>query len=131
LKNIQLTITSTIHYPEQEEPEMIQQQLSAGLLQVGEEWQISYMEGSDREQSRVRLFAFDDELIVIRQGPISYQQVYQPAGVTTCEMTTPSGKMEIEVITHQYQREEGKIYCYFTLRQTDVNLGDFQLEITW
>ncbi len=131
MENIQLTITSTIHYSEQEEPEMIEQQVSAQLLQVGGEWQISYVEGSDSGQSRVRLFAFEDELIVIRQGPISYQQVYQPAGVTTCQMTTPNGKMEIEVITHKYQREERKIFCHFTLRQSDVDLGEFQLKLTW
>jgi uncharacterized beta-barrel protein YwiB (DUF1934 family) len=133
LETIQLEITSIIHSFGQSEPEVIKQQMVAELFQVEEreQWQISYLEGTEREQSSVRLYASPEELVVKRLGPMNYEQVYQPDAITTYQLSTPTGVMEIQIKTHFYIRDDRNIRCGFSLFQVNNKIGDYQLQLDW
>jgi uncharacterized beta-barrel protein YwiB (DUF1934 family) len=129
---IPLYIKSTIHTSGSEEAEVVKQQVQADMLRFEDHSLISYQEGNGVERSDVKIFAYEDHMIISRRGPISYQQEYQPNDSTLCNMKMPMGIVEMRVLTHFYQfNPRGKILCQFNLEQDDVILGEYQLDIAW
>lgn len=129
---IPLFIKSTIHAVGSEQPDVIEQQVDAEFLQTEEEIQLYYREGNGAESSIVRIFSYEDRMIIWRNGPIRYEQTYLTGEQTICEMVIPGGKLDVMVKTHLYERTFKKIFCQFTLEQINhLKLGDYQLELTW
>lgn len=127
-----LFIKSTIHAVDREIPDVIEQQVDAEFLQTEDEIQIFYEEKEGDQTSAVRIFSYEDKMVILRKGPIRYQQIYQLEKPTVCKMEMPGGQLEIIVKTHQYERTFQKIACQFTLEQSNqIKLGEYQLELKW
>jgi uncharacterized beta-barrel protein YwiB (DUF1934 family) len=130
--SIPLFIKSTIHAVGNEYPDVIEQQVDAELLHVEDEIQLYYQEGQGEEASTVRIFSFEDRMIIWRNGPIRYEQTYVTGESTVCEMVIPGGKIDVVVNTQLYNRTSQKIICQFTLEQANhMKLGDYQIELAW
>ncbi|WP_028778221.1 DUF1934 domain-containing protein [Shimazuella kribbensis] len=127
-----LFIRSTIHNAGVDHPDIIEQQVDAEFVEMEDEMQIFYQEGSNKDVSDVRILAFDDHMIVLRMGAIRYEQTYVMNEITKCLMEVPGGQLELLVQTHQYKRGLDYIFCQFSLKQTNqTTLGEYQLELKW
>jgi uncharacterized beta-barrel protein YwiB (DUF1934 family) len=129
---IPLFIKSTIHAVDSDHPDVIEQQVDAEFLQTEDEIQFYYKDGQGAETSTVRIFSYEDKMIILRNGPIRYEQTYQVKEPTLCKMEIPGGHLDVWVVTHFYTRTLRKITCYFTLEQGNhMKLGDYQIELAW
>ncbi|MCH5585089.1 DUF1934 domain-containing protein [Shimazuella sp. AN120528] len=127
-----LYIKSTIHAVDGDHPEVIEQQFDAEFLQIEDEIQILYQEGEGEQISTVRIFSYENKMIILRNGPIRYQQTYVTGEPTLCKMELPGGQIEVVVKTHSYFRTSESISCQFTLEESNqMKLGDYQLELEW
>jgi uncharacterized beta-barrel protein YwiB (DUF1934 family) len=129
---IPLYIQSTIHAAGESKADVVRQRLDADYQKEDDHILITYQEGDGDEKSAVSLFAYADHMVIARQGPISYQQEYRPNQSTICEIQTSMGFIKMQVQTYFYERNEKEhIACTFALAQEDVNIGEYQLLITW
>lgn len=129
---IQLMIQSCIYSGDGGEEECIEQQLDGQWEQRGEAWVLRYQENPGTpEQVRTTLKATPTDVVVIRQGLISYRQTYRPGESTSSVIETPAGRSEMEVETLDYSREHGHIRFSFHLHMENEPLGRYQLDIRW
>lgn len=134
---VNISIQSVIQHEEGQEPEVVEQSLK-GKFEVKENgiWSLKYKENegtADEVFTSVR--SSEDQIVISRQGPVSYRQTYRPGKKVESIVYTPAGKTEMEVTTLSYQRRlekaEGEIRFSFLLTMGSQDLGRYELSLKW
>ncbi|MFD1397610.1 DUF1934 domain-containing protein [Kroppenstedtia eburnea] len=136
MKQIRLSIISTIDPEDGGDPEEIVQEMEGRLIERESEWVVKYTEKPGTpDEVKTTVKAGEDEVTIIRQGMIAYRQRYHPGETTICVVETPGGTSEMEVHTLAYRREreeaQGRIQFSFRLTMAGEPMGRYQLLIQW
>lgn len=132
MSTIRLEISSHIHSGDNGKQESIDQQLDGRLEQKGDIWILRYVENmGESDQVRTTVKAGPEEVMVIRQGMISYRTTYRPGTTTYSVIEAMGGTSELKVETVDYVREDGHIRFSFHLSTGEEVMGLYQLDIRW
>ncbi|MGA8941959.1 MAG: DUF1934 domain-containing protein [Thermoactinomyces sp.] len=134
---VKIYIESTIWQEADQGPEVIRQELSGRFQEKGSgEWILWYKENSGTSAEIVTAVkSRPDQILIVRQGAVSYRQFYKPGQKMRSVVYTPAGSTEMEVETLTYQRKrlnrEGLISFSFLLHMGKQKLGKYKLGIRW
>jgi uncharacterized beta-barrel protein YwiB (DUF1934 family) len=112
------------------------QKATGFLKQTEDHWWIQYKEkGEDGETTITTIHSTPEKIVIHRQGSVSYRHAYQVEQKTISMVSTPAGKLEMEVYTERYQRNgsgsKGSILLGFHLILGKQAIGSYEVEIQW